>query len=397
MIGYKPVSSTTETGCGRQNMPLFDHEMLREIYQQPQALRATLGLYLDNNSLKPDVAAMLSGWSVPEGEILIAASGSSRHSGLAAEILLEDLCGLAVDVEYASEYSCRGANTKADIRHPSVLVLSQSGETSDTLAALREARLRGQKTLAITNAAASTMACEADVSMPLAAGIEKAIPATKSFTCQLAVLYLLALYEGVRLQRIDAESLHTHIAELQAIPGSIEGQLDAWRDQTAELAQKYKSANTFLYLGRGIHYAIAREGALKLKEASYVHAEGYPTGELKHGPNALVSDAVPLVVLATVDRALDSSVFRYEKTLQLLRDMQTQGAKVIAVANVGDEEVNRLVTDCIYVNPAPEYLLPIEEVVPLQLFSYFMALAHGVDVDRPRNLSKAVVETNPAA
>jgi glutamine---fructose-6-phosphate transaminase (isomerizing) len=397
MIGYEPVSSTTETGCGRQNMPLFDHEMLREIYQQPQALRATIGLYLDNNSLKSGVAAMLSGWSVPEGEILIAASGSSRHSGLAAEVLLEDLCGLAVDVEYASEYSCRGANTKADIRHPSVLVLSQSGETSDTLAALREARLRGQKTLAITNAAASTMACEADVSMPLAAGIEKAIPATKSFTCQLAVLYLLALYEGVRLQRIDAESLHTHIAELQAIPGSIEGQLDAWRDQTAALAQKYKSANTFLYLGRGIHYAIAREGALKLKEASYVHAEGYPTGELKHGPNALVSDAVPLVVLATVDRALDASVFRYEKTLQLLRDMQTQGAKVIAIANVGDEEVNSLVTDCIYVNPAPEYLLPIEEVVPLQLFSYFMALAHGVDVDRPRNLSKAVVETNPAA
>ena len=376
-------------------MPLFDHEMLREIYQQPLALRHTFALYLENNALRPDVAALLAAWSVPEGEILIAASGSSRHSGLAAEIMLEDLCGLAVDVEYASEYSCRGANTKADVRHPSVLVLSQSGETSDTLAALREARLRGQKTLAITNAAASTMACEADVSMPLAAGIEKAIPATKSFTCQLAVLYLLALYEGTRLGRIDAESLAAHIADLQAIPAAIESQLDAWRDQTAALAQKYKSANTFLYLGRGIHYAIAREGALKLKEASYVHAEGYPTGELKHGPNALVSDTVPLVVLATVDRALDSSVFRYEKSLQLLRDMQAQGAKVIAIANTGDEEVSSLVTDCIYVDPAPEYLLPIAEVVPLQLFSYFMALAHGVDVDRPRNLSKAVVETTP--
>jgi len=374
-------------------MPTFDHEMLREIYQQPLALRHTIELYLADNALKPDVAAMLATWSIPEGEILIAASGSSRHSGLAAEILLEDLCGLAVDVEYASEYSCRGSNANADLRHPSVLVISQSGETSDTLAALREARLRGQKTLAITNAASSTMASEADVSMPLAAGIEKAIPATKSFTCQLAVLYLLALYEGARLGRIDAPSLAVLIDELQALPGRIEAQLDGWRKQTAVLAEKYKSANTFLYLGRGIHYAIAREGALKLKEASYVHAEGYPTGELKHGPNALVSDSVPLVVLATVDRTLDASIFRYEKTLQLLRDMKTQGARVIAVANSGDEELSALVSDCIFVEPASEYLFPIAEVVPLQMFSYFMALAHGVDVDRPRNLSKAVVES----
>jgi glucosamine--fructose-6-phosphate aminotransferase (isomerizing) len=378
-------------------MPTFDHEMLREIYEQPVALRHTLDLYLTGHALKPDVASLLAGWAIPEGEILIAASGSSRHSGLAAEIMLEDLCGLAVDVEYASEYSCRGGNSKAELRHPSVLVLSQSGETSDTLAALREARLRGQKTLAITNAAASTMASEADVSMPLAAGIEKAIPATKSFTCQLAVLYLLALYEGARLGRIDAGSLALYIREVEALPANIEAQLDGWRDQMASLANKYESANTFLYLGRGIHYAIAREGALKLKEASYVHAEGYPTGELKHGPNALVSDSVPLVVLATVDRALDASVFRYEKTLQLLRDMQAQGARVIAIANSGDEQVAGLVSDCVFVESASEYLLPIPEVVPLQLFSYFMALAHGVDVDRPRNLSKAVVESQSSA
>jgi glucosamine--fructose-6-phosphate aminotransferase (isomerizing) len=374
-------------------MPTFDHEMLHEIYQQPEALRQTLQLYVADDRLKPDVAKLLAGWAIPEGEILIAASGSSRHSGLAGEILFEDLCGLAVDVEYASEYSCRGAYANSDVRHPSVLVLSQSGETSDTLAALREARLRGQKTLAITNAAASSMACEADVSMPLAAGIEKAIPATKSFTGQLAVLYMLALYEGVRLKRIGEESLALHLREVQALPAEIESQLDQWRAQMAELAEKYKSANTFLFLGRGIHYAIAREGALKLKEASYVHAEGYPTGELKHGPNALVSDRVPLVVLATVDRTLDSSVFRYERTLQLLRDMQAQGARVIALANSGDDEVRSLASDCVFVNPLPEYLLPIAEVVPLQLFAYYMALAHGVDVDRPRNLSKAVVET----
>jgi glutamine---fructose-6-phosphate transaminase (isomerizing) len=378
-------------------MPTFDHEMLREIYEQPSALRHTLSLYLSNSALNPDVSALLAGWSIPAGEILIAASGSSRHSGLAAEILLEDLCGLAVDVEYASEYSCRGANASVELRHPSVLVLSQSGETSDTLAALREARLRGEKTLAITNATASTMANEADVSMPLAAGVERAIPATKSFTCQLAVLYLLALYEGTRLGRIDAASLATLVAELEALPSRIEAQLDGWRVQMESLATRYRSANTFLYLGRGIHYAIAREGALKLKEASYVHAEGYPTGELKHGPNALVSDTVPLVVLATVDRSLNASVFRYEKTLQLLRDMRAQGARVIALANAGDEEVPALVSDCVSIEPASEYLLPIAEVVPLQLFSYFMALAHGVDVDRPRNLSKAVVEKQPSA
>jgi glucosamine--fructose-6-phosphate aminotransferase (isomerizing) len=371
--------------------------MLREIYEQPEALRRTLALYLTNEGLKPDVGRLLAGWSIPEGEVLIAASGSSRHSGLAAEILLEDLCGLAVDVEYASEYSCRGAMDRPDQRRPSVLVLSQSGETSDTLAALREAARRGQKTLAITNADASTMAREALVSMPLAAGVERAIPATKSFTCQLAVLYVLALYEGERLGRMDRATLTRHIEELRAQSGLIESQLDGWSDRMAALARRCISASDFLYLGRGIHYAIAREGALKLKEASYIHAEGYPTGELKHGPNALVSDRVPLVVLATVDRGLEASVFRYEHTLQLLRDMKTQGARVIALANADDTEVPKLVGDFVPIQPASEYLLPISEVVPLQLFAYFMALQHGVDVDRPRNLSKAVVENEPGA
>jgi glucosamine--fructose-6-phosphate aminotransferase (isomerizing) len=374
--------------------------MLREIYEQPQALERTLHLYLSGQSLKPEFAARLANWPNANGEVLIAASGSSRHSGLYGEILLEDLCGLAVDVEYASEYSCRGgrgygafsASSYVDLRHPSVLVLSQSGETSDTLAALEEAHRQGHKTLAITNHAESTMAIEADVSMPLAAGVEKAIPATKSFTCQLAVLYLLALYEGVRLGRMDSAAVSAHIAELTALPGELSSHLDAWREQAAALAAKYASAITFLYLGRGIHYAIAREGALKMKESSYVHAEGYPVGELKHGPNALVSDRVPLVVLATVDRALDASVLRYEKTLQLLADMKAQGARVIALADAGDTQVPALATDCIFFPPASEYLLPILEVVPLQLFAYYMALEHGVDVDRPRNLSKAVVE-----
>jgi glucosamine--fructose-6-phosphate aminotransferase (isomerizing) len=367
----------------------FPHHMLREMYEQPAALRHTIALYLDGKELRSDVADRLSGWSTASGEMLIAASGSSRHSGLAAEILLEDLAGLAVDVEYSSEYSARGGGGS---RRPAVIVISQSGETSDTLAALREARGRGESTLAVTNAALSTIAQEAGISMPLAAGQEKAIPATKSFTCQLAVLYLLGLYEARRRGQMGAGPLKANIERLLALPDSIENQLDGWRGRMADLAAKYRDANTFLYLGRGIHYAIAREGALKLKEASYVHAEGYPSGELKHGPNALVSDSVPLVVLATVDRELPSSVVRYEKTLQLLADMKAQGARVIALANTGDKDVADLVSDCVEVEPGNEYLLPIAEVVPLQLFAYFMALEHGVDVDRPRNLSKAVVE-----
>ncbi len=373
-------------------MSAFPHQMLREIYEQPQAMSRTLSLYLDEHALKPEVGAMLSQWVNPNGEILIAASGSSRHSGLYAEILLEDLCGLAVDVEYASEYSCRGGPEYVDPRRPSVLVLSQSGETTDTLAALEEARRQGHKTLAITNAPASTMAHEADYSMSLAAGVEKAIPATKSFTCQLAVLFLVALYEGMHLNTLDPEILAEAIREVIALPCALEAHLDAWREQTAVLAGKYSGAATFLYLGRGIHYAIAREGALKLKESSYIHAEGYPAGELKHGPNALVSERVPLVVLATVDGKLAASIRRYEKTLQLLADMKEQGAKVIALANENDREVPALATDCVRVPETSEYLLPILEVVPLQLFAYFMAIEHGVDVDRPRNLSKAVIE-----
>jgi len=375
----------------------FSHAMLREIYEQPEAIRRTLALYTaqeaDGLALNAEFFTPLAHWGNAHGEVLIAASGSSRHSGLAAEIMLEDQCGLAVDVEYASEYSLRGDFSK-DLRNPSVLVLSQSGETSDTLAALREARRRGQKTLAITNVEDSTMAREADLSMPLAAGREKAIPATKSFTCQLTVLALLALYEGVSLSLLDVATLAARLRELAAVPDELEVQLPEWEKQMAALAAKYRTATTFLYLGRGIHYAIAREGALKLKEASYIHAEGYPAGELKHGPNALVSDEVPLVILATVDMSNEGSVLRYEKTVQLLRDMKVQGAKVIALANTGDEEVAGLVSDCVFINPAPEHLLPITEVVPLQLFSYFMALELGVNVDHPRNLAKAVIEAS---
>jgi glucosamine--fructose-6-phosphate aminotransferase (isomerizing) len=367
----------------------FPHAMLREIFEQPAAIQRTLDLYLDGESLSQAAFAPFDDWLNSRGEVLIAASGSSRHAGLAAEIIFEDLCGLAVDVEYSSEYSCRPA---VNPRRPSVLVISQSGETSDTLAALRFAKDGGQHTLAIANVAGSTMLREARAAMPLAAGKEYAIPATKSFTCQLTALYLLALFEGSRLGSFDRVHFKVKIDELRALPKMIERQLGGWRTELKSIAAECRDAGSFLYLGRGVHYAIAREGALKMKESSYVQAEGYPTGELKHGPNALVSDQVPLVVLATVDRHVDDSVLRYEKTLQLLTDMKRQGARVVAIANTGDRDVPSLAAHCVFVEPASEYLLPIPEVIPLQLFSYFMALERGVDVDRPRNLSKAVIE-----
>jgi glucosamine--fructose-6-phosphate aminotransferase (isomerizing) len=365
------------------------HAMLREIYEQPDAILRTLDLYLHGPSFAAEAFAPLANWLNPRGEVLIAASGSSRHAGLAAEITLEDLCGLAVDVEYASEYDSRSAPNP---RNPSVLVISQSGETSDTLGALRYARSTGQQTLAIANVAGSTMLREASAAMPLAAGRELAIPATKSFTCQLTALYLLALFEAQQLGTLNDAEIARRIEELQALPARIQSQLDRWREQTAGLAQKYSDATTFLYLGRGVHYAMAREGALKMKEASYVHAEGYPAGELKHGPNALVSEHVPLVVIATVDSGSPDSKNRYDKTVQLLGDMKKQGARVIAVADIGDRTIAALASDCIEVESVSEHLLIIPEVIPMQLFSYFMALEHGVDVDRPRNLSKAVIE-----
>jgi len=385
---------------------VFPHHMLREIYEQPEAIARTLDHYLEVSGATvafrdQPLRAMAELFRV-HPDLIIAASGSSRHAGLAAEILLEDLAGLIVDVEYASEYACRSTTTRRHPDNPSpVLVLSQSGETADTLAALREAARRGHPTVAITNVAGSTMAREAAIDLPTLAGVERAIPATKSFTTQLTLIAMLALLAAHTRQgrpcaedypcTISPEKIAALLGALTRVPAVVAAQLPAWDEQITALAPLYSDARTFLYLGRGVHYAIAREGALKLKESSYLHAEGYPSGELKHGPNALVSPQVPLVVLATVDPADPESALRYEKTVSLLEDMQRQGARVLALANAGDAAISALATHTIPIAPAPESLLPISEAVPLQLFAYHMAVTHGVDVDRPRNLTKAVV------
>jgi glucosamine--fructose-6-phosphate aminotransferase (isomerizing) len=368
---------------------VFEHEMLREIYQQPRALADTIEHYAPNGKLATDVFQPVADALQSRSRLVIAASGSSRHAGLAAEIMLEDLAGLVVDVEYASEYVYRSTHT---IQDPGVLVISQSGETADTLAGLREARARGLPTLAITNNPRSSMALEADASLPTCAGPEKAIPATKSFTTQLAVLYSLALYLARIRGRMTSPAVESHTEDLRRLPVLLEPALEKWQRQIAGFAPSLKGSRAFLYLGRGVHYAIAREGALKLKESAYLQAEGYPAGELKHGPNALVSPDAPLVVIAARDPSDPDAMLRYRKVLQLMKDMRAQGATILVIATEGDEEAARLSNHCIEVPHTEDMLATMLEVVPLQLLAYQLAIQNGIDVDKPRNLVKAVLQ-----
>jgi glutamine---fructose-6-phosphate transaminase (isomerizing) len=380
MIESTPNSPETTT---------FPHAMLREIYEQPQALAATIEHYVPGGTSTAETFQPAVDALGRRERLVIAASGSSRHAGLAGEIMLEDLAGIPVDVEYASEYTYRSTHT---LHNPGVLVISQSGETADTLAALREAQARGLATVAITNNAHSSMATEANASLPTFAGIEKAIPATKSFTTQLAVLYSLALHLARFRGRMTLQATEAHGRELQEIPSLIQSALPGWQKQIEALTPQLANSSTLLYLGRAAHYAIAREGALKLKESAYLNAEGYPSGELKHGPNALVSKSAPLVMIATADAGDPDSLLRYSKVLQLMKDMRAQGARIIALATEGDREVPQYSDSCLFIPASNDLLSTILEVVPLQLIAYTLAINRGIDVDRPRNLVKAVVE-----
>jgi glucosamine--fructose-6-phosphate aminotransferase (isomerizing) len=367
---------------------IFPHEMLREIYEQPQALVATIERYIPGGASTTETFQPVVDALGRRERLVIAASGSSRHAGLAGEIMLEDLAGIPVDVEYASEYTYRSTHT---LHNPGVVVISQSGETADTLAALREAHARGLATVAITNNAHSTMAMEATASLPTFAGVERAIPATKSFTTQLAVLYSLALHLARFRGRMTQQTAEVHGRQLQEMPWLIQTALPSWQKQIESLTPQLANSSTLLYLGRGAHYAIAREGALKLKESAYFNAEGYPAGELKHGPNALVSEDTPLIMIATADVGDPDSLLRYSKVLQLMKDMREQGARIIALATEGDCEVPLYSDSCLFIPPSNDLLSTLLEVVPLQLLAYTLAISRGIDVDRPRNLVKAVV------
>jgi glucosamine--fructose-6-phosphate aminotransferase (isomerizing) len=364
------------------------HRMLSEIYEQPRAIRDTVAHAVADNGIFRDELLNVEEALRTFKKLIIAASGSSRHAGLAGEIMIEDLSGTAVDVEYASEYCYRSTHAETD---PIVIVITQSGETADTIAAQREALARGAKTLAICNVAGSTIAREASANLITQAGAELAVPATKSFTTQVTVLYLFALYLARRRGRMTSEWIRARLQPLLTLPDQLQELIPAWDSLAAESAEHYHEAPSYLYLGRGVHYAIAREGALKLKEISYAHAEAYPTGEVRHGPEALVSGGLPLVAVATRDDSDPDSVLRYRKSLQTLTNVKAHGAKVLAIATEGDHDIATVADHTIFVPPLPELLLPLAEVIPLQLFAYHVARLNGYDVDNPRNLTKAVV------
>ncbi|HEX5422305.1 MAG TPA: SIS domain-containing protein [Candidatus Acidoferrales bacterium] len=377
--------TTKRDGLSRE----FPHAMLREIYEQPRVIAETVRRNVSGDSIFPGALNRLEAALLAFKKIIIAASGTSRNAGLAGEIMMEDLAGVAVDVEYASEYCYRSTNAGAD---PIVILISQSGETADTIAAQREALNRGAQTVAISNVAESTITREATSALVTFAGPEKAIPATKSFTAQLTILYLFSLFLARRRGRLTSEVTRSHLARLCAIPDCVERSLSKWDADTEECARLYRDARAFLLLGRGVHYAIAREGALKLKELSYVQAEGLPAGELRHGPNALVDGTLGVIALATRDAADPDSVLRYQKTVGVLEYVKKHGGHAIAVATEGDREIARVADRVLFVPAASELLLPIIEVVPLQLFAYHFAVQSGSDVDAPRNLVKAVVK-----
>jgi glutamine---fructose-6-phosphate transaminase (isomerizing) len=366
----------------------FPHYMIKEIFDQPQGLRDTIQprVSLDEGSVKLDEVRISPEELQALRRINIVASGTSRHAGMAGQYMIQELTNIPVDVDYASEFEYRNPLIG---RGELTIVITQSGETADTTAAQREARAKGSRTIAISNVVDSTIAREADGVIYTNAGPEISIASTKAFTAQMAVLFLFTLYLGQVREKLSKEQLRRYIRELLDLPGKVETVLQS-APECERLGEKYHEVEDFLFLGRAIHYPIAMDGALKLKEVSYIHAEGYPTGETKHGPNALIDESLPVVIIATCDRNDPGSVLRYEKNLANIKGFKEQSGRVIAVATQGDEAIRRLADHTIFVPEAPELLSPILEIVPLQLFAYYMTVRKGLDVDRPRNLVKSV-------
>ncbi len=367
----------------------YKHFMLKEIWEQPRAVRdTTMGrVSLDSGKVFLGEMEITDEELASAESINIAACGTSWHAALTGKYMIERLARLSVDVDYASEYRYRDPIAGPDALG---LLITQSGETADTLAAQREMKALGSKTVAICNVVGAMVAREAHGAIYTHAGPEIGVASTKAFTSQLTALFLLALKLGQVRGKLDVEQSLTLIEELGRIPLKLEEVLRGCSAQCEQLARDFSTASDFLYLGRGIHFPIALEGALKLKEISYIHAEGYPAGEMKHGPNALIDETLPVVVLATRDEADPASKLRYEKTLSNIQEVTARSGRVIAVATEGDTTIGSLVEHVIHIPPAPELLSPLIEIVPLQLLAYHIAVRRGCDVDQPRNLAKSV-------
>src|SRR5580704_14155398 len=359
----------------------FPHHLIREIFEQPDALRRTIEprVSLADGSVRLDDIRISSAELRAVRRINIVASGTSRHAGMTGQYMMQELAAIPVDVDYASEFEYRNPMIG---RGELSIFITQSGETADTTASQREARKKGSRTIAISNVEGSTIEREADGFISVNAGPEISIASTKAFTGQMACLFLFALYLGEIKEKVSKARAQHYIRELRALPGKTEAILAA-ADQVEKLAELYYRVDDFMFLGRAIHYPIAMDGALKLKEVSYIHAEGYPTGEAKHGPNALIDFRLPLVMIATCDRNDPGSVLRYEQNVSNMQGIKKQGATLIALATEGDTIVPKLANHTIYIPAAPE-------IVPLQLFAYYVAAKRGLDVDHPRNLVKAV-------
>jgi glutamine---fructose-6-phosphate transaminase (isomerizing) len=367
-------------GDGEAEKGEFPHFMLKEIYEQPE----TVANAMRGRLAEADATAHFGGLNLTAQQlrqidrVIMTACGTSYHAGLVGESLFEELARLPVEVEYASEFRYR--NPPID-RNTVVLAITQSGETADTLAALRESKRMGHTTLAICNVVGSSIAREACGGVYLHAGPEIGVASTKAFTSQVTVLAMLALYLG-RTRHLSSMQGQRIIEELHALPDAIRRTLTC-HDRVKRIAEKYADIDNALYLGRQYLYPVALEGALKLKEISYIHAEGYPAAEMKHGPIALVDEHTPSVFLVPRGNVFD-------KVMSNMQEIKARRGPVIAVASEGDREVAAVADDVIPVPDVPEYLQPIVVAIPLQLLAYEIALLRGCDVDKPRNLAKSV-------
>lgn len=358
----------------------YDHFMMKEIMEQPRTIEDALrGRLLAEEGtarlggLRHEIDSLLYA-----RRILLTACGTSWHAALIGEYMLEEFVRIPVEVEYASEFRYRDPVLDQDTV---VMVISQSGETADTLAALREAKRKGAKVLGICNVVGSSIARETDAGVYLHAGPEIGVASTKAFTSQVTVLSLITLLLA-RMRNMSASKGRETVQAMQALPRQVE-QILQQREQVREIAKIYHQSGNFLYLGRGYNFPVALEGALKLKEISYIHAEGYPAAEMKHGPIALIDENMPVVFIATKDST-------YDKIISNIEEVRARRGRVIAIATAGDQEIKRHTDHVIYIPPTIEMLMPILTIIPLQLLAYYIAILRGCDVDQPRNLAKSV-------
>lgn len=358
----------------------YDHFMLKEIMEQPQTIEdAMRGRLLSEEGtarlggIRHELESLLYA-----PQILFTACGTSWHAALIGEYMIEEFVRTPVEVEYASEFRYRDPVIE---RGYVMFVISQSGETADTLAALREAKRKGAKVLGIVNVVGSTIARESDAGIYLHAGPEIGVASTKAFTSQITVLSLLTLLLA-RMRSMGASKGAEIVREMQALPDKVAKILEN-HQIIKEIAEEYHKSQNFLYLGRGYNFPVALEGALKLKEISYIHAEGYPAAEMKHGPIALIDENMPVVFIATRDST-------YEKIISNIEEVRARKGRIIVIATEGDEDIKKRADHAIYVPPTLEFLTPILTIIPLQLLAYYIAILRGCDVDQPRNLAKSV-------